>query len=63
MKENEKNSHYIVTTKSGRREKVNADQVKQLEGMTRFYKGSNEVAIFNSDTVESIVKGKDIETR
>lgn len=63
MKENEKKSHYIVTTKSGRKERIIANQVRATDGMMRFYQGSDEVAIFNPDSVEFIVKGSEIEKR
>lgn len=64
MKENEKNSHYIVTTKTGRREIIEADRaVEGLKGSMEFFKGSEKVAVFNRDDWSFIVKGKVIETR
>lgn len=63
MKENEKNSHYIVKTNSGNWEKIAADQVKTENGMIKFYRGSEMVAMFSPICVESIVKGQEIETR
>lgn len=63
MKENEKNSHYIVKTNSGSREKIVANQVKTENGVIKFYRGSEMVAMFSPICVESIVKGQEVETR